>query len=202
MSCGKGEQDQLCWWTQRMSGPEPPLGALQRSTHRSWCHQEGLDWSLCRLEKLLCKSLSPFCILAWDSNPQRGSELKWSWWNARGRDSTQVVTTSTAWSGLTSFLAVQGNGEEQPLWVSSCFVVGTEQSISESLHQQTSAHQTHLQSDYFLLICSKAADKRQGMGEGKMKGRRSVEEEARLATSVTCFCCCLASLHHFFCSLI
>lgn len=153
------------------------------------------------LGKVVCKSLSLSAFLHGDSNPQRGSELKWSWWNARGRDSTQVVTTSTAWSGLTSFLAVQGNGEEQPLWVSSCFVVGTEQSISESLHQQTSAHQTHLQGDYFLLICSKAADKRQGMGEGKMKGR-SVEEEARLATSVTCFCCCLASLHHFFCSLI
>lgn len=82
-----------------------------------------------------------------------------------------------------------------------CFVVGAEQSISECLHQQTLLHTKHICK--VIILCSFAA--RQGMGEGKIKGRRSVEEEARLATSVTsvtCSCCCLHSLHHFFCFLI
>lgn len=42
------------------------LGKLCRGAHTGHgATQEGLDWGLCPVEELLCKSLSPFCILAW-----------------------------------------------------------------------------------------------------------------------------------------
>lgn len=126
------------------------------------------------------------------------SEIKLSWCNARGRDSCQIINIRVALSGLTSLLAVWRSGEEQPLWLSSCFVVWTEVRIWILTSADSVAHQTNLQDHYFILICNrhKATDKRQGMAEDKMKG--NVEEEASFATSFFYFCRCLDSLHCFF----
>lgn len=42
------------------------LRNLHRGAHTGHgATKEGLDWSWCHVEELLCKSLSPFCILAW-----------------------------------------------------------------------------------------------------------------------------------------
>lgn len=127
------------------------------------------------------------------------SEIKLSWCNAKGRDSCQIINIRVALSGLTSLLAVWRSGEEQPLWLSSCFVVWTEVRIWILASADSVAHQTNLQDHYFILICSKTTDKRQGMGEDKMKGKETLKRKqalphhssvfaaSRLLASLLCF---------------
>lgn len=186
MSCEKGEKFGYIGG-YRVSGQEAAGEALQRSTHRSWCHPGGVGLGFVPRGGVAMQIPVTFlhsCMGTAILREAPDSGIKWSWWNARGRDSTQIITISTAWSGLTSFLAGQGNGEEQPLWVSSCFVVGAEQSISESLHQQTLLHTKHICKVFILYsfaVRQKARNGwRQNKGEKKC-GRR------RLSTSFAGF---------------
>lgn len=127
------------------------------------------------------------------------SEIKLSWCNTKGRDSCQIISIRVALSGLTSLLAVSRSGEEQPLWLSSCFVVRTEVHIWILASADSVAHQTSLQDDYFILIYSKTTDKRQGMGEVQNKGKETLKRKQAVPHhSSVFFCHCITSLDHFF----
>lgn len=146
----------------------------------SQCLQRWFDYGFCVTWKSSCASLC-HCSSFFhrDNNPQWSSklEIKLSWCNTKGRDSCQIISIRVALSGLTSLLAVCRSGEEQPLWLSSCFVVRTEVHIWILASADSVAHQTSLQDDYFMLIYSKTTDKRQGMGEVQNKGKETLKRK-------------------------
>lgn len=204
MSCGKGNKNRYVDSHTVLCGQDMTWKVLQRRTPRITVPSK-IDLIIVSL--LRGNLTVQACVIVLRSSTGTttlsealNSEIKLSWCNTKGRDSCQIISIRVALSGLTSLLAVCRSGEEQPLWLSSCFVVRTEVHIWILASADSVAHQTSLQDDYFILIYSKTTDKRQGMGEVQNEGKRNTEEEAgrttsffyflplyQLLTSVLCF---------------
>lgn len=183
MSCGKEENCRYTDGHTVVCRQEITSRALQRRTHSIAVPSEMDLIHFCITWKSYYASQSPCFILAQGTavfGEALNSEIKLSWCNARGRDSCQIINIRVALSGLTSLLAVCRSGEEQPLWLSFCFVVCTEVRIWILASADSVAHQTNLQDHYFILICSKATDKRQGLGEDKMKEKETLRRKQAL----------------------
>lgn len=183
MSCGTGENCRYTDGHTAMCRQEITWKVLQRRTHGIAVPSK-MDLINSALRGNLAMQVTVTILHSCTGTTVLGealnSEIKLSWCNARGRDSCQIINIRVALSGLTSLLAVCRSGEEQPLWLSFCFVVCTEVRICILASADSVAHQTNLQDHYFILIYSKATDKRQGMGEDKMKKKETLRRKQAL----------------------